>query len=280
MPFTTEETTLTDADLERVFSLWDELGRYPAHRQREANAFLMQSLSEWLDADYAYWVSLARLREEQVAAEDAVFGWRNIAVQPHVFPEIYRDQAEQILENQHSLEAVGLASAAIMSEAGEFRVRLLRDLVDMEEYEATDYFKKFQAPYGLNDRLYVMTPVGEAFESSYVFERVGDGRQIDRHTASLAGVALRGLRLFQDRLAMATGMVIGGKPLSPIETDILYLLLTDKPEKEIAAAIDRAHSTTHNYVTGIFRSFGVKNRAGLLSLWLANHAVVSDSKSK
>lgn len=57
-------------------------------------------------------------------------------------------------------------------------------------------------------------------------------------------------------------------PLSPQERRVLELLLTDATEKQIAARLGIAESTTHSYVTAVFRKFGVRGRAGLMSLWL------------
>lgn len=57
-------------------------------------------------------------------------------------------------------------------------------------------------------------------------------------------------------------------PLSRQERRVLDLLLTDAPEKEIAAKLGLAESTIHSYVASIFRKFGVRGRKGLMSLWL------------
>lgn len=52
------------------------------------------------------------------------------------------------------------------------------------------------------------------------------------------------------------------------ERKVLELLLTDANEKQIAERLGLAASTTHSYITGIFRKYGVRGRAGLMSLWL------------
>ena len=44
--------------------------------------------------------------------------------------------------------------------------------------------------------------------------------------------------------------------------------VTDATEKGIARQIGLAESTTHQHVVAIFRKYGVKSRAGLMSLWL------------
>jgi len=56
--------------------------------------------------------------------------------------------------------------------------------------------------------------------------------------------------------------------LAPHERKVLDLLLTEASEKQIAERLGLAASTTHSYITGIFRKYGVRGRAGLMSLWL------------
>ncbi|MBY4897209.1 PAS domain S-box protein [Cupriavidus sp. AU9028] len=69
---------------------------------------------------------------------------------------------------------------------------------------------------------------------------------------------------------LARGMALASAPLAPHEQKVLQQLLTDASEKQIAQRLGLAVSTTHSYVTGIYRKFGVRSRAGLMSLWL-NH---------
>ena len=67
---------------------------------------------------------------------------------------------------------------------------------------------------------------------------------------------------------MSHGLLVGDDVLTPIEREIMLLLLTEKSEKEIAAEVGKARSTTHNYITGIYRKCGVNGRAGLMAVWL------------
>ncbi|MEE2978049.1 MAG: PAS domain S-box protein [Pseudomonadota bacterium] len=56
--------------------------------------------------------------------------------------------------------------------------------------------------------------------------------------------------------------------LAPHESRVLQLLLTEAAEKQIAEQLGLATSTTHSYITSVYRKFGVRGRAGLMSLWL------------
>lgn len=56
--------------------------------------------------------------------------------------------------------------------------------------------------------------------------------------------------------------------LAPYERKVFDLLLTDATEKQIAERLGLAISTTHSYITGIFRKYRMRGRAGLTSLWI------------
>lgn len=58
--------------------------------------------------------------------------------------------------------------------------------------------------------------------------------------------------------------------LAPYERKVLQQLLTDLSEKQIADQLGLAVSTTHFYITGIFRKLQVRGRAGLMSLCMRN----------
>jgi DNA-binding CsgD family transcriptional regulator len=57
-----------------------------------------------------------------------------------------------------------------------------------------------------------------------------------------------------------------------MERRIVSLLLTDRAEKEIAAELGQKPATTHKYITGILRKFGVRGRTGLMALWLGRRS--------
>lgn len=58
--------------------------------------------------------------------------------------------------------------------------------------------------------------------------------------------------------------------LAPYERKVLQQLLTELSEKQIADQLGLAVSTTHFYITGIFRKLKVRGRAGLMSLCMRN----------
>ncbi|MFX1767850.1 PAS domain S-box protein [Paraburkholderia sp. A1RI-2L] len=83
---------------------------------------------------------------------------------------------------------------------------------------------------------------------------------------------LRRSMIKADTLDIPCGPVNEQGILAPYERRVLKLLLTEATEKQIAERLGLAVSTTHSYITGIYRKFGVRGRAGLMSRWLCCRA--------
>lgn len=63
-------------------------------------------------------------------------------------------------------------------------------------------------------------------------------------------------------------LALNGTTLTSVERRVLQGLLSGLSEKRIAAAQGHSYHTTHQYVTAIYRKFGVNSRAALMALWL------------
>ncbi|WP_240647985.1 LuxR family transcriptional regulator [Pararobbsia silviterrae] len=84
---------------------------------------------------------------------------------------------------------------------------------------------------------------------------------------------LRSPMLTVGELVVSNALIEG---LAPYERRVLQLLLTEASEKEIAEQLGLAKSTTHFYVTGIFRKLKVRSRAGLMSLCMRSLVGLAD----
>jgi DNA-binding CsgD family transcriptional regulator len=253
---------------EKIYQLWDEIESYPPNEASAANVKLMETLADWLRADYVYWIAGIRMMSGKPAASDPMDGWRTCVVEPLRLPPTYETDLKYLMKNQHVADTVAQATAAIVHEAGAFRVRRLRELVDVKQLDACENFQQYDMPYGLSDRLYVVTPLNDDGESYFCFERAGSDSRFTDEDAALAGAALRGVRWFQRRLFLSHGLLVGNELLTPMERSVALLLLTKKSEQEIADEIGRAHATIHNHITGVYRKFGVSKRAEFMALWL------------
>ena len=124
----------------------------------------------------------------------------------------------------------------------------------------------FSARYGTVDSLWVGFPINSDAESHFGFyarKVFTDGDY------ELLAYALRGIKWFHRQLMLTSGPLVARSPLTPTERKVLGLLLTKASEKQIADQLGLAASTTHQHVVALFRKFGVRSRAGLMSLWLS-----------
>jgi DNA-binding CsgD family transcriptional regulator len=75
--------------------------------------------------------------------------------------------------------------------------------------------------------------------------------------------------LFQRQLMFSHGLSLVESPLTPMERRVVQLLLSEKSEKEIAAALKQSAHTTHSHIKQIYRKYGTQGRAGLMGIWLS-----------
>jgi len=81
-------------------------------------------------------------------------------------------------------------------------------------------------------------------------------------------LALAGLRRWLRWTALSYGPVTDSGALPTHQRKILLMLITGLSEKQIAAELGLSENTTHQYVTSVFRRFGVRSRPSLVSRWL------------
>lgn len=257
------------SDRHSIYGLWDELSRFPAAEIDAACLRLMTVLTSWLKADNAAWVGGARLVSGTQALRDPMLGWR---ARSFVFlhPPDANEAAlvKRILANRR--DEFPLPAIATVKSAGVFRVHRLRDgFVDFEALRKTLHYQAFYQALGVDDRLWIATPLTPDAESYFVFDKRNTRSRFTAADAKLAGDTLRGLASLQRHLAYSHGLSLVEQSLTLMERRVIRCLLTEKSEKEIAAALRQSEHTTHSHIKEIYRKFGVSGRAGLLAIWLS-----------
>ncbi len=229
----------------------------------------METLSRWIDADQAGWIGTVRMASGATAKSDPLFGWRPRVVQ------FLRPNPPNEKQLTHQAMAKlppdpGMTTVAMAKRAGTFRVNRLRDgFIDFRKFTKTDHYQHFYVAKGVTDRIWVGLPAATDAESFFCFDRRHRKTQFTATHAELAGHTLRGLTWFHRQLLMANGLTLVQSPLTPTEQRILRHLLTEKSEKEIAAAMQLSKHTVHDHITQILRKYGVSGRTALMALWLA-----------
>jgi len=253
---------------ERIFGLWDELGDLPLTETRRSIDLLFSRIAEWIGADNAFWVGVARVREEGDAEDDALYGWRLRAAERWLPPtEECAAFIRAVLS--HMERDPGMSTRKIISEAGQFRSYRLRDgFIDFRKFQKTPQYQTYFQQGGITDRIWCVFPVNQDAESLFCFDRIHQRRHFTEQHEHLVAQTLRGIKWFHRQLLLNHGLLVGKTPLSPAHRRLLAKLLSNKSEKEIAELLGLSRATTHKYVTDIYRSFNVNSRTGLVTLWM------------
>lgn len=260
---------MINGDHERVFQLWDEVAAFSSAEIDHAWRHLAGTMAGWVGADTGYWVGTVRLLNGEQAACDPLFGWR-VKVVTFLHPPSEAEQlvAQQVLDPHP--EEPGLPVVEAVRGSGVFRVHRLHDgFVDLEALRKTAYYQAHYVAIGVNDQLWVASPISPETEAYMVFERRQTTVLFSDADAELAGFTLRGMSWFHRQMFYSHGLLVAQEPLTPMQREVLRLLLSDKPEKEIATELGQSFHTTHTHVKEIFRKYGVKSRAALMAIWLS-----------
>lgn len=130
----------------------------------------------------------------------------------------------------------------------------------------TSFYKTHYGAAGFCDAAFVAFPLTEDCESHFGFYA---REPIPAAVLEPLAYALRGIKWFHRQLTLSYGLLLASAPLTASEQKVLQLLLTDASEKRVAHQLGLAGSTTHQHVLAIYRKFGIRSRAALMSLWLS-----------
>ncbi|TAN70187.1 MAG: LuxR family transcriptional regulator [Methylobacter sp.] len=255
---------MNNKQLAKIHTLWDELADFDAGHSEEALTYLMAGLCELARAWNITWIGAVRL--DTFFPDDPAKGWRPRVIR-HLHPAPPLDAAAR--EQADKLERGDLDETTLrnLDGAGVFRANRLRDLVGPEWFESPYYRVYFQG-VGTEDAVWVASPVNQDTESWFGILRGPDQPPFTEAERDELAYALRSLKWFHRQLMLSHGLLAAVTQLTPAERRVLHLLLTGLSERLVAEQLERSYHTTHDWVTSIYRKFGVNNRAALMALWL------------
>jgi DNA-binding CsgD family transcriptional regulator len=248
---------------ESIHCLWDELSDFELSQSEAAASHLMTRLAELGAVWNVTWAGATRMSDHPEG--DPLQGWR-VSAMKSLQPVPSRtddDHFKDILRIWDRRE-IDPSFLLPLRDVGTFRTYSFRRELPAEWFETPFYHHHYGA-VGIYDAVFVAFPLNQDCESHFGFY---SRNPLTDETIALFTYALRGIKWFHRHLMLSHGLLMAASPLTPTECKVLQLLLTDASEKRIAERIGLADSTTHQHVVTIFRKFGVRSRAGLMSLWL------------
>jgi DNA-binding CsgD family transcriptional regulator len=251
------------ASEERINRLWDELSDFEANQPEQAAAHLMASLCDIVGAWNATWAGAMRVDPSWV--DDPLQGWRVADVQALHPVAPYSDEGhfKEILKKWDRRE-VDPSFLLPIRGVGRFRTYSFRRELPPDWFSSR-FYRSYYGSVGTHDAVFVAFPINQDCESHFGFY---SRKTFTDEEIALTASALRGIKWFHRHLMLSRGLVIASAPLTPTERSVLRLLLTESSEKHIARQVGIAASTAHQHILTIYRKFGVRSRAGLMSLWL------------
>jgi len=146
-------------------------------------------------------------------------------------------------------------------------------LIKQEEWHRSKMYNEFFRPSGIDDRILAVGELSTELDAPASFRhgislyREVGGQSFSQRDRRLVHLVFSELTpLVGNKLA--TFRPRNQAPLSPRLRQVLDLLLSGCSDKEIAGESQLAVSTVREYVTTIYRRYGVSNRARLLALFL------------
>ena len=147
---------------------------------------------------------------------------------------------------------------------GPLTTRARRQLVPDSTWYRSASYERFREPAGIDQKALSFFQVSATALSGIAFHAPLRDRD-------LSARELRSLEFFHAEL----GRLVGGALVSDTEpglTDLsrrlretLACLLEGDTEKQVAARLGVSHATAHQYVTALYRHFGVRSRAQLMA---------------
>ncbi|PRX08586.1 UNVERIFIED_ORG: LuxR family transcriptional regulator [Martelella mediterranea] len=251
-------------DIERIYTLWDELADFEASRMPEARLRLLSVVCDMIDARQADWIGAVRLVDNM--QRDPLFGWR-----PRSLSALYPDaETARTIQEAFALMEKGEPDITTIRNAelaGQFRVFMLHELATPEWYESYSY-KTFYRGLDRLDSIWVGIPINADAEIQIGFHRSLSQPSFCERDRQIVMHALRGIRWFYRLQMLSEGIGVASEPLTPMESRVLHDLLQGLSERQIAEHNGQSPHTVHDHVKRIYRKYGVSSRAALMALWL------------
>lgn len=265
---------MSDALVDNIYRLWDELVDFPASQPDEALRHLLSRLCEIFECQNALFAVVVKL---PVPPEgDLLNGWRprlHRALAPRPALTASLDARVARLMKSES------DTASIISSAGNepFLIRLLFESLPGQWFKG-EYYKRHYLDVGHADQLSARCAINDDIRTHLFLYR---GSKEPRFTPDIKtpfSMAIRGLKWFLYRFVLSHGIHVASAQLTPAERSVLLALLGSETEKQIAESMGKSQNTVHIHVKSIYHKFGIRNRPALTALWLGQGGSLGKSR--
>ncbi|VTT98623.1 family transcriptional regulator : LuxR family transcriptional regulator OS=Myxococcus stipitatus (strain DSM 14675 / JCM 12634 / Mx s8) GN=MYSTI_00406 PE=4 SV=1: GerE [Gemmataceae bacterium] len=262
------------ADVAFVDRLFDELGRLPVDNPRVWSGHLLDTLRRLLGCPHTgVWLRV-------VPADGRVApGPMRFFEQSGLTPGQRTDFHRLFVSNPGARHDPLLAAARSRFRPGTPVTYRREELVPERDWYRSHYVDGFRRSIGFDHTLTSAVRLGDGLVFGIGgWHEWGQRRPFGERSHALLHHVVGRLGWMAGQLAHAQPpaspppvRITGTAPrLSPREGDTLSLLLAGCSEKEVAARLRLSPRTVHEYVTALYRKFGVHSRSELLACWVGD----------
>lgn len=251
---------MSDDEIHRI---WDGLSDFDMSQPDAAVNWLLATLTKLTGTCNATWAGAIRMDSDD---GDPLRGWR-VAASGALRPlDIESDDGQLAgVMDEWDRRRIDPSFMLPLRNVGHFRTYSLRRGLPVEWF-GTPFYHRHYGTFDIYDVVFIAFPLNADCESHFGFYSRGP---ISEETIERLTYAMRGIKWFHRHLMLSHGLLVVSSPLTPTERRVLHPLLTELSEKQIALRLGLSAAAAHRHVKAIFRKFGVRSRAGLISLLLS-----------
>ncbi len=226
-----------------------------------------------LDASITSWVCAYRGKYvDEVWKAELFDGWKimdNI-VHTDCNQDLVKFQEEYFQKARtHGVDPLTMHA---LQQAGKTRThRYVEVFSSYQEWQEHWVNRDFILDQNIGERMLGIFTLDEEAESYIVIERPPGDRPFSQADEDILMYCLIEFPRLHYWLFLERGLLkINKRPNSPRQRELIPLILSGMPEKQIADTLELSKTTIHGYIQDIYRNYDVRSRYELMSLWLAD----------
>lgn len=225
-----------------------------------------------LDASRTLWVCAYRGRYvDEVWKADLLDGWKVMDQTVQMASTFDYEARRNAYFQQARTQGVDPLLRHALQQAGKTRTHRYVDVVSSKrEWQEQWVSRDFNAELGIGERMLGIYTLDEEAESYLLVDRPPEGKPFSQADEDTLMRCLTEFPRLHYWLFLERGLLkINKRPNSPRQRELIPLILSGMPEKQIADTLGLSTTTVHGYIRELYRNYSVRSRGELMFLWLA-----------
>lgn len=231
----------------------------------------LEYVRQKLDASIVSWVCAYHGKYvDEVWKAELLDGWKVMDLALPKASGIDRETAKENYFQVAKTQGVSLFTQLALQQTGNTRTHRYVDVVATEHEKANHRLKsEYMASQNVEDRMLGIYHLDAEAESYLIVDRPPGAEAFSKAEEDILMNCLIEFPRLHYWLFLERGLLQNIKrPNSPRQKELIPLLLSGIPEKQMADKLGLSQSTVHGYILDIYRNYSVRSRAELNNLWI------------